>query len=518
MQSLPELIRWRGRVTPEVPAIWFEGREITYEELDRRSSQVANALIDHGVQSGDRICVLDQNHDLYFELLFGIAKASAVFVPVNWRLAPPEVAYVVNHADAKLLFVGGPFCQCVEKIQNELKTIQRIISFAGGSGSWEQFETMRDSFPADDPRVETHASETTWQLYTSGTTGSPKGAELSTANLFALIGFAPTILGGMREGERALIIMPLYHIGGSGYALCALMAGNTLVVMREFNADKALALIQEQKIHHSFLVPAALLLLLQAENSERVDYSSLRTIIYGASPIPEDLLRRSMERFGCEFIQVYGLTETTGAVTRLRFEDHHLSGPLAPRLKSCGQPVFGADIRILDPEGKEVRPGAIGEIVLRSNQVMKGYWRAPGETARVIRDGWFRTGDAGYMDEEGFVYIQDRVKDMIVSGGENIYPAEVENCLFAHPAVADVAVIGVPDEKWGEAVKAIVVLKPGSSATPEQLIDFCKGKIANYKRPKSVDFAELLPRNPTGKILKRELRAPYWKGKERNVN
>jgi long-chain acyl-CoA synthetase len=518
MPTLPELIRWRARVTPEIPAVWFEGTQITYRELDRRSSQVANALIERGVRPGDRVCVLDQNHAGFIELMFGLAKAGAVYVPVNWRLAPPEVSYVVNDSEAKLLFVGGSFCQIIEEIEDQLKTVRKIVSFSGGSDAWESYALMIDGASEEDPQVQTAESETTWQLYTSGTTGRPKGAELTTSNLFSVFGFAPALFGGMREGERTLVVMPLYHIGGSGYALMALIAGNTLVMMREFNPAKALDIIQEQKVNHSFLVPAALLFMLQAENSARTNSSSLRAIVYGASPIPEDLLRRAMDHFRCEFFQVYGLTETTGGVTRLRFEDHHLNGPLAGRLKSCGQPLFGVEVRVVDSEGQDVAPGVMGEIVVRGQVVMKGYWHDPEATARAIRDGWLHTGDAGYLDEDGFIYIQDRVKDMIVSGGENIYPAEVESCLFGHPAVADVAVIGVPDEKWGEAVKAVVVLKPDTAVGAEELIEFCKGKIANYKRPRSVDFVTALPRNPTGKVLKRELRKPYWEGKDRNVN
>ncbi|MGH8247407.1 MAG: long-chain-fatty-acid--CoA ligase, partial [Gammaproteobacteria bacterium] len=488
MQNFPELIRWRARVTPEIPALWFEGRTTSYRELDRRSNQVANALIDLGTRPGDRICVLDQNHDEFFEVIFGIAKTGAVFVPVNWRLAPPELGYVLNDSGAKILFVGGPFCQAVQEIQNELKTVEKIISFSTGVPAWENYALMRAAYSEADPEVEIDAGATAWQLYTSGTTGNPKGSELTTSNIFSLFTFAPTLFGGMREGEASLIAMPLYHIGGSGYALVAIVAGNTLVVLREFNPAQALQLIQEQKVRHSFLVPAALLFMLQADSAAPADLSSLRTIAYGAAPMPEDLLRRCMKRFGCEFFQVYGLTETSGAVTRLRFEDHHFSGPHVQRLQSCGQPLFGVDIRVVDEKGRDVPPGEIGEIIIRSAQVMKGYWHAPEATAKTIRNGWFYTGDAGTLDEDGFIYIKDRVKDMIVSGGENIYPAEIEGCLFGHPAVADVAVIGVPDEKWGEAVKAVVVLKQGAKATQEELIDFCKGKIASYKRPKTVDF------------------------------
>ena len=518
MQDLPELVRWRARVTPELSAIWFEGRELTYRALHLQSNRVANALLQYGIQPGDRICVLDQNHDMFFETIFGIAKAGAVFVPVNWRLAPPEIEYVVNDAEAKLLFVGGAFSEAVESVQGGLSSVNRIISYSEDRPGWDRFDTMRDAASDSDPQIRIDPSRTTWQLYTSGTTGHPKGAELTTSNLFSTYTFGPTLFGGMREGDSSLIAMPLYHIGGSGYALVSLIAGARLAVKREFHPVKALEIIQEEKVHYSFLVPAALLFMLQADPEGQFDLSSCKAVAYGASPIPEDLLRRSMERFGCEFFQVYGLTETSGAVSRLRFSDHHLSGPKTKLLRSCGQPLFGIDVRIADSEGRELPRSEIGEIAVRGPQIMKGYWHNPEATRQSIREGWFYTGDAGYMDEDGFIYIHDRVKDMIVSGGENVYPAEVESCLFEHPAVADVAVIGVPDDKWGEAVKAIVVLKPDVAATEEELIDFCREKIAGYKRPKSVDFVEVLPRNPTGKVLKRALREPYWEGKDRGVS
>jgi long-chain acyl-CoA synthetase len=309
--------------------------------------------------------------------------------------------------------------------------------------------------------------------------------------------------------------MPLYHIGGAGYAMVVLYSGASLVVTRDFIPAQVLELIEKRRVTHSFFVPAMLNFMLQQPGCDRTDFSSLRAILYGASPIPEDLLQRSLEVFGCSFIQAYGLTETTGAVALLSGEDHERQGE---RLRSCGRPVGGNELRVVDGDGRALAVGEVGEITVRGPSVMKGYWNRPEATSESIREGWFHTGDAGYFDTDGYLYIHDRVKDMIVSGGENIYPAEVESVLFSHPAVADVAVIGVPDERFGEAVKAIVVLEPDVEATAEEIMSFCKGKIAGYKRPRSVEFTDALPRNPTGKVLKRELREKYWEGHARRVN
>ncbi|MCG8590841.1 MAG: fatty acid--CoA ligase [Proteobacteria bacterium] len=515
MKTVAEILRWRARLAPEREALWHAGRSITYAELDRRASQVANALLAAGVQPGDRVCVLDKGHDEFIEVMFGIAKAGGVYTPVNWRLAPPEIAYVVNDAEAKVLFVGEAFHPAVAAIESELAKVRVIVRWGEGSNTWSTYADFVGEASASDPRCDTAEDETAWQLYTSGTTGHPKGAELTHANLVEVTNVIAMGIGGVRPGDSGLVCMPLYHIGGSGWALALFAAGARLVVTREADPTEILRLIPEEQVHHTFFVPALMNFLLQHPDCAQADFSSLETILYGASPIPEELLVRSLETFQCRLVQAYGLTETTGAVVLLPHEDHV---PGSPRLRSCGLPVFGSEIRILAGDGRPCPPGTVGEICMSGPTIMKGYWNRPEATAESIRDGWFHSGDAGYLDDEGYLYIHDRVKDMIVSGGENVYPAEVESVLFSHPDVADVAVIGVPDERWGEAVKAVVVLAPGASVDAQQLVDYCQGKIAGYKRPRSIDFIDALPRNPTGKILKRELREPYWEGKDRQVS
>ncbi len=515
MKSVGEMLRWRTRQHPDAVVLRHGDRVSSYRDLDRAANRVANALVESGLAPGQRVCVLDKGHDEFIETIFGIAKAGGVYTPVNWRLAAPEIAYVINDSMAPVVFVGEAFADAMASIEGELTNVKTIVRWGEGPTAWPRYADFCGAASEEDPRRDTADHETAWQLYTSGTTGHPKGTELTHANLVEVVGVAVTGFGGTQRGDAALICMPLYHIGGSGYALAMFFAGAELVVTREANPPEILELIESRGITHAFFVPALINFLLQQPRCATTDVSSLKAILYGASPIPEELLRQAIERFRCDFIQAYGLTETTGGCVLLPAADHV---PGSPRLRACGLPNFGVDVRIVDARGGDCKTGEVGEIWIRGGMVMKGYWNRPEATAEAIQDGWFRSGDAGYFDVDGYLYIHDRVKDMIVSGGENVYPAEVESVLFAHEGVADVAVIGVPDERWGEAVKAVVVRAPGKEVSDRELIDACRRHIAGYKIPRSVDFVDELPRNPTGKVLKRELRARYWEGRDRGVN
>lgn len=514
--TVGDIVRHHGKVRPDQVALRFEGERATYGELDRRTNRVANGLLAEGIRPQARIAILSKNTPAFFELWFGAAKADIVLVPVNFRLAPPEVAFVVEDAGAQLLFVGAEFCPLVEKIAHELKSVRRIIALDGAHASWTGYADWIARQPESDPGVAIATSHCAIQMYTSGTTGHPKGAQLSHANLLTLLPGALHQLGVWHPQDVSLVCMPLFHIGGSGWGLVGFYCGAENVLMRDPDPAAILRLIPEYRITKAFVVPALMLFLLQTPQCRSTDFSSLELIVYGASPAPVELVRNARRVFGCGLMQVYGLTETTGAITYLPPEDHDERVP--ERLKSCGKPMLGVEILVVDAAGKRVAPHEVGEIVCRSPQNMLGYWNQPEATRRAMRDGCFHTGDAGYLDADGYLYIYDRVKDMIISGGENIYPAEVENALFGHPAVADVAVIGVPDDKWGEAVKAFIVKKPNVAVTPEELIAFARERIAGYKVPRSIDFVDTLPRNPTGKILKRELRKPYWAGEERQVH
>ena len=515
MPTLAEMARHHGRTRANKIAQSFEGRLTTYAELDAHASQVADALIAEGVKPGDCVAYLGKNSDQYFELLLGAAKAGAVTAPIGWRLSAGEVAYILDDAQAKLLFVGPEVTETAEAAVAQSQAKPRIIAMEA------PFEAWRDARPETDPMIEVGPNDTALLLYTSGTTGRPKGVMLTSANLMrSRRALAEARMGWneWNDGEVNLVAMPAAHIGGTGWGLVGLINGVRNYITREFNPIEAMELIQKERIAKMFLVPAALQFMVRLPRAREIDYSSLKTILYGASPIPLDLLRECMDVFGCGFCQQYGMTETTGTIVYLPPEDHDPAGN--QRMRSAGKPMPGVEMRVIDAEGNALPPGQIGEICTRSAANMAGYWRnADATTSTVADDGWLRTGDAGYLDEDGYVFIQDRIKDMIISGAENIYPAEVESAIFGHPAVAEVAVIGVPDETWGESVKAIVVPKPGAEQNADDIIAFAKTRIAAFKAPKSVDFREQpLPRNPTGKVLRRELREPYWAGKERRVN
>jgi acyl-CoA synthetase (AMP-forming)/AMP-acid ligase II len=516
ISTLADITRHHARSRPNRVAIHYEGRHVTFGELDRRTNQIANGLLAEGLKPQARVAILSKNAPAFFELWFGAAKADLVLVPVNFRLAPPEVAYVIEDAAAEVLLVSADFYPVVEKVAHELKSVRRIIALDGGHASWADYSAWVATQPETDLAATIAADHCTIQMYTSGTTGRPKGAQLSHTNLLTLLPGALDQVGEWHENDVSLVCMPLFHIGGSGWALIGFYRGIETVLMRDADPAAILRLIPEYRITKAFLVPALMLFLLQTPQSRSTDLSSLELIVYGASPAPVDLVRNALKLFGCGLAQVYGLTETTGAITYLSPADH--LDEAGERLKSCGKAMTGVELRVVDAAGNAVAAGEVGEVACRSPQNMLGYWNQVEASNRALRDGWFWTGDAGYLDPDGYLYIHDRVKDMIISGGENIYPAEVESALFGHPAVADVAVIGVPDDKWGEAVKAFVVRKPGVEVTADELIGFARERIAGYKAPRSIDFIDALPRNPSGKILKRELRTPFWVGQERQVH
>jgi long-chain acyl-CoA synthetase len=501
-------------------AFSFEGRDTTFEEFDRHTSQVANALIASGVKKGDRVCYLGRNSDHYFELFLGAAKMGAVTTPIGWRLAPPEIAYIVNDSHAPMFFVGPEMTGAAKEVLKDASHVKQTIAMEGGVPEWKSFEGWRDAASDASPTVELSPKDIAIQLYTSGTTGRPKGAMLTHANFIEtnkIMKAANINWNQWSSDDISLVAMPVAHIGGSGWGLMGLRNGATGIVAREFDPGKVLDFIANDRVSKIFLVPAAIQIILRDPRARSTDYSRMKTIGYGASPIPLDLLREAVEVFGCGFAQMYGMTETTGTIVALPPEDHDMKG--STRMRAAGKPLPGVEIRIVDDAGNAVPTGEVGEIATRSVWNMAGYWNMPEATAKTIdRDGWLRTGDAGYMDEDGYVYIHDRVKDMIITGGENVYPAEVESAIYGHPQVADVAVIGVPDAKWGEAVKAMVVPKPGKTPDPQDIIAWARQHVAAFKAPKSVDFIAALPRNASGKILRRELREPFWKGVERRVN
>jgi long-chain acyl-CoA synthetase len=491
---------------------------LSWAELYERAKRVGHRLVADGVVAGDRVAFLDRNGIEYFETFFGCALIGAVCVSVNWRLAPAEIAAIVEDAGAAVLIYGPDYEGTVAEVAPLVTSVRTWVAVAAYA-SWRD---ALGSGVVEDPGFEPGPDEVVTQLYTSGTTGLPKGAMISARNISTILNEAGRVFS-IGSDTVSLVAMPLFHIGGTGWALCGMSRGGHSVILRDIDPAELLALVERHRITETFVVPAVLMFLLATPALATTDVSSLRTIFYGASPISEDVLVRSIAAFGCDFAQVYGLTETTGAITSLMPEDHDPDGPRSGLLRSAGRPFAHVELRIVDTDsGEELPPGAVGELWTRSEQNMLGYWGKPDETAAVLsEDGWFRTGDAGWLDGEGYLFLHDRIKDMIVSGGENVYPAEVENALLAHPAVVDAAVIGVPDDRWGETPKAVVVLAPGATAgqpLSDEIIAFTRGRLAHYKCPTSIDVVDALPRNPSGKVLKRELRAPYWDGTGRNIH
>ena len=515
MPHIADITPVQAGLRPRETAFWYKGEETSFAQLDARANQVANGLLALGVGPDMRVGYLAKNTAIYYEMMFGAAKARAVMTGVNTRLAAPEVQYILSDAQVKVLFIGPEFHDMIDLIKGECPALEHVITIESTHADWPSYTDWRDNQSTAPPQIKTLDSDDVIQLYTSGTTGLPKGVMLTNANYKnyfeqgAMLDWA-----SYDAGDAIMNAMPLFHVAGVNVGILAAAQGAKTVVLPEIVPTEILNLIEDQQINHAFWVPAVILMLSQQPDFRQRDYSSLQQVFYGASPITEDLLNTAVEVMGARFTQLYGLTETVGAGTYLPPDAHD---PSKGKLRSCGVPWPQTIVRCLDGDGNSVPQGEIGEIAIKSGFVMKGYWNRPEATAEAIRDGFFYTGDAGYFDEDGYLYIHDRIKDMIVSGGENIYPAEVENAIFGHPDIADVAVIGIPDEKWGESVKAIIVIKDGTNPSPESIITWARERIAGYKCPKSVDTITEMPRNPSGKILRKDLREPFWKGMERRV-
>ena len=514
IQCMADVVRVHAATRPRAVALECGGQRLTFAEWYERCCRVAAALGAQGVGAGTRVAVLARNGLAVFELTFGAALLNAVAVPVNWRLAPPEVAQIVNDSGAEVLVVGEEFAGVVERVEGSMARLRHVVVI-GRHGRWPAYDDWLSGHEPVDPGIVAEGSDVAMQLYTSGTTGLPKGAMLTNDNVLCLV--AANRWFELRPDHSVnLAVMPLFHIGGLGWSVAGLTFGCRTVVLPDADVHKLLAAIRGGATH-AFVVPVVVQFLLEVPGVEPSDFASMRKLVYGASPISPAVLTRAMELMRCDLLQVYGLTETTGAITQLLPTEHDpLRRP--DLLSSCGRPYPWVDVRVVDvATRREVADGEVGELWIRSPQVMAGYWSNPEATAAAITpEGWLRTGDAGYRDSGGYLYLFDRVKDMVVTGGENVYPAEVENVLMAHPGVADVAVIGVPDERWGESVKAIVVPRE-PPPDPAELVAFCWERLAGYKCPRSVDFAGSLPRNPSGKLLKRELRRPYWEGAGRLI-
>jgi acyl-CoA synthetase (AMP-forming)/AMP-acid ligase II len=510
------LAHWAAH-EPDGEAMSYLGRTWTWAQWDERVRRVAGGLQALGIGRGDVVGFLDKNHPACVELSLGAASLGAANAIVNWRSAGDEVDYAVNDSGARVLVVGSELVPLVASIRERLTGVEKIIEVTPDGAEGDEYEAwLAASEPVSRP-ADVSPDDVCLVMYSSGTTGRPKGIMLSHANMVAHTlnahdGWA------FDPGDKNMVSMPLFHVGGSSYVLFGIHDGVPSVMTRDPDGASLAGAIMAGA-NRTFLVPAVLAQVLQSGDDAIRLFGRLKTYCYGASPMPMPLLRAAMKAWpDTDFIQVYGLTEVGGVITHLMPEAHR--DPDHPeRLVSAGQPIPGAEVRVVDPGTLEDVPtGEHGELWFRTPQLMRGFLGQPEATAQVVTDdGWFRTGDLGKVDADGYVYVEDRLKDMIISGGENVYSPEVERVLAEHPAVMEVAIIGVPHDTWGESVKAVVSLKPDTSATEAEIIAFCREHLAHFKCPQSVDIIEALPRNPTGKILKRDLRKPYWAGHDRRT-
>jgi len=516
---LGDLIKRNRTLSPDNPAVIFEGKQFTWADFDERVNRLANVLLNLGVRDGEHVIILSKNCNEYLETYFACARSGSICTAINYRLTPHELHYVIENSEAKIVIVSDEFLDTLEEIRSDLKMAEHYIVIGQAPEGMDSYDDLISFASTLEPEVDQHEDDIVLQMYTSGTTGLPKGAMLTHRNLVTnAIGCSFGMQ--MQPNDCILMVAPLYHMAAGMCSLAVILQGGPIFVHRDFNPMAILEDMEGGRVTTGLLIPVMINFLLQMPDIEQRDFSHIRGLIYGASPMPVEVLRRAIEVFKCDFIQGYGQTESSAVLCVLRPEDHILDGTpeQLKRLGSAGRAVFGTEVRVVDENRNDIEPGQIGEVIGRGHNVMKGYWKMPEASAKAIRDGWLYTGDLATVDEAGYVYILDRVKDMIISGGENVYCREIEEVLHKHPAVADAAVIGVPNDQWGETVKAIVVLAEGQEATEDEIIDFTREYLAGFKRPRSVDFVDSLPRNLSGKVLKKILREPYWSDEQRQVH
>lgn len=502
------LQRWAERQKDKV-ALAFEGDLLTYGNMNERVSTLCHAFLDWGLQKGDRVAVLSYNCHQFMEIFFACGRAGLIIVPLNFRLVGRELEYQINNSESAALFMGEEFLRVIGGIRSQLKSVKKYVVIgqpAAGSEA-ETYEKVVGIYPRTIPKFpyEVDMAEDFIIIYTSGTTGRPKGALLTQMNVLftsinQIIDFQCT------TRDRTLTMSPMFHVGGSLVLTFPMLhVGGTAIVMKAFDPVKALELIQKEKITVIFGVPAMWTAIMAVPGVEKADFSSLRVAVSGGASQPVAILKKINQIFHVPFTEGYGLSEASSCSSHLMW-DFALQ-----KAGSIGKPFVHNDMRVVNESGEDVKPGEVGEIIQKDLTVMKGYFNDPEATAETLKNGWLHTGDLATVDEDGFMYIKDRKKDMIISGAENIYPVEIEQVLYSHPKILEAAVIGLPDEKWGETVRAVIALKKGEKMTPEEVIDFCKENLASYKKPRSVIFVDSLPRNPAGKVLKTMLREEYGK-------
>ncbi|MGZ3524222.1 MAG: fatty acid--CoA ligase [Thermodesulfobacteriota bacterium] len=524
---LPQTLMKGFKLFPRKQAIVCGGKRWTYEEFYNRVNRLSHSLKGFGIKKDDKVAILHPNCHIFLEAYYAIPQIGAICVPINYRLSPREIAFILQDSESRILIADSTLKNQIEPIRKEIPIIERILWTGENKVNPSAFDldyesalAAADASPLPEPP--TNDEDTAQIYYTSGTTGRPKGVMLSHKNC------ATHALGTIAEIHLTdrdvwIHVAPLFHLADAWATWAVTWVGGTHVLVREFDAKSVLETIQRERVTLSNLIPTMLNLMVNHPDVGKFDYSSLRVLLSGGAPIAPEVVRRIVETFKCDYIQTYGMTETSPYLTLSLLKEHlkKLSNEDQLRFKSkTGREFIGIELKVVNDGGGEVKKDEkeVGEIIVKGDTVTKGYWKLPEETKKSIKGGWLYTGDMAVIDQEGYVTIVDRKKDMILTGGENVYSTEVENILYMHPAILECAVVGVPDRKWGEAVKGIVVLKLGRTATEQEIIQFCKERIAHYKAPKSIDFIEALPRTGSGKIQKKGLRDKYWEGYEKKVH
>ncbi|MCY3543870.1 MAG: long-chain-fatty-acid--CoA ligase [Chloroflexi bacterium] len=502
-------------IVPDRPAMIFEGKRISYAELEIRVNRLSNSLAELGVGAGDRVAMLQVNCNQYIEAYFATARLDAVFVPINYRTRADELTHMLNDAAPKVIFVGGRYVRLVKECADNVESLDHFVTLEDDVEGWHSYDSLIENGDEYERVPEDDDDDLTMILFTSGTTSFPKGVMLSHDSFASYILATVTPADPVEETSNILTV-PLYHIAGVQSVMAAIFAGRTLIIQRQFEAKQWMELVERESVNRAMMVPTMLKMLMDHPEFHAHDLSSLEVITYGAAPMPVPVIRQAIKEFpGTSFINAFGQTETAATITMLPPDDHVLEGDeeeIERKLKhlgSIGKPLEDVDVRIFDEDGEPVALGETGEIAARGARLMKGYWNQEDATAETIRGGWLFTGDLGYQDEDGYIYLAGRAKDFIKRGGEMVSPEEVEQVILSHEAVEEAAIIGVPDLDWGERVRALVVLRNGAQASEDDISEYCRQRLASFKKPESVVFCEELPRNQMGKVLKRILKEEY---------
>jgi acyl-CoA synthetase (AMP-forming)/AMP-acid ligase II len=510
-----EFLTISAAVVPDREALVCGDQRVTYAAMAEQVNRLANALQSRGVQQGTKVAVMAMNSPQYIETYYACAKIGAVFVPLNYRAKREEIVHMLNDSGASLLFVGSRYMELIESLKPQLKHVEEFVCIDGAAPGMPSFGDLLAGAGEEEVYVEVQEEDATVLMYTSGTTALPKGVILTYLTLSVYVANTMSPADPEETPEVTLLSVPVYHVAGLTAIMSSIWGGRTLVILPQFEPQLWLETVQQEHVTHSFVVPTMLKRVMDQPDFDKYDLSSLQLITYGAAPMPYEVVRRAVEVFKCDLMNAYGQTESTSTMTYLGPEDHRIEGTeeekakKLQRLRSVGRPMDDIEVAIMDGHGNPLPRGKEGEICVSGSRIMREYHGQKEATEATIKDGWLHTGDVGYLDEDGYLFITGRTKDLIIRGGENISPGEIENALEDHPKIAEAAVIGVPDVEWGERVMALVVLEPDESLTEAEVIAYCKGRLASFKAPEEVVFVKELPRNPLGKVLKTDLRKTY---------